>query len=120
MHGWSPWIWRRRLKAPGVRGGLVHRQPGTEAANRVMFQGDEVAAIVADTEEQAIDAARLVKVQYEVLPHLTNVAQALDRQLRRRSSPTATCGRGRRRSRATSRPASPRLRTPSSRPMRHT
>ncbi len=65
------------LKAPGVRGGLVHRQPGTEAANRVMFQGDEVAAVVADTEEQAIDAARLVKVQYEVLPHLTNVALAL-------------------------------------------
>ncbi len=65
------------LKAPGVRGGLVHRQPGTEAANRVMFQGDEVAAIVADTEEQAIDAARLVKVQYEVLPHVTNVSQAL-------------------------------------------
>ncbi|HTV00135.1 MAG TPA: xanthine dehydrogenase family protein molybdopterin-binding subunit [Luteitalea sp.] len=65
------------LRAPGVRGGLVHRQPGPEAANRVMFQGDEVAAVVADTEEQAIDAARLVKVTYEVLPHLTNVSAAL-------------------------------------------
>ena len=42
-----------------------------------MFQGDEVAAVAADTEEHAIDAARLVKVEYEVLPHVTNVEQAL-------------------------------------------
>ena len=45
--------------------------------NRVMFQGDEVAAVAADTEEHAIDAARLVKVEYEVLPHVTDVEQAL-------------------------------------------
>jgi len=42
-----------------------------------MFQGDEVAAVAADTEEHAIDAARLIKVDYEVLPHCTNVDQAL-------------------------------------------
>ena len=42
-----------------------------------MFQGDEIAAVAADTEERAIDAARLVKVEYEVLPHLTVVEQAL-------------------------------------------
>lgn len=45
-----------------------------------MFQGDEVAAVAADTEEQAIDAARLVKVDYEKLPHLVNVAAALTGQ----------------------------------------
>jgi hypothetical protein len=42
-----------------------------------MFQGDEVAAVAADTEEHAIDAARLVKVEYEILPHVTVVEQAL-------------------------------------------
>ena len=42
-----------------------------------MYQGDEVAAVAADTEEHAIDAARMVKVDYEVLPHLTGVDQAL-------------------------------------------
>ena len=39
----------------------------TPSANRHV-QGDEVAAVAADTEERAIDAARLVKVEYEVLP----------------------------------------------------
>src|SRR5262249_36564399 len=43
----------------------------------VMFQGDEVAAVAADTEEHAIDAARLVKVEYEVLPHVVSVDAAL-------------------------------------------
>ena len=42
-----------------------------------MYQGDEVAAVAADTEERAIDAARLVKVEYEVLPHVIIVDQAL-------------------------------------------
>ena len=35
-----------------------------------MYQGDVVAAVAADSEERALDAARLVKVQYEVLPHV--------------------------------------------------
>src|SRR5580658_1580885 len=43
-----------------------------------MFQGDEVAAVAADTEEHAMDAARTVKVEYDVLPHLTVVDKALD------------------------------------------
>jgi xanthine dehydrogenase YagR molybdenum-binding subunit len=40
-----------------------------------MYQGDEVAAVAADTEEHAVDAARLVKVEYELLPHVTLVDQ---------------------------------------------
>jgi CO/xanthine dehydrogenase Mo-binding subunit len=31
-----------------------------------MFQGDEVAAVAADTEKHAIDAARAIKVNYEI------------------------------------------------------
>src|SRR5262247_782775 len=55
--------------APGVKAVLAYREPGTQ----VMYQGDPVAAVAADTEEHAKDAARLVKVQYEPLPHLANV-----------------------------------------------
>src|SRR5437762_6079198 len=55
-------------KAPGVKAALTWREPGT----KVMFQGDEVAAVAADTEEHAWDAVRLIKVQYEELPHLAN------------------------------------------------
>jgi xanthine dehydrogenase YagR molybdenum-binding subunit len=63
--------------APGVKAALVHRDPADEKTNVVMFQGDEIAAIAADTEERAIHAARLVKVEYEVLPHIVSVDAAL-------------------------------------------
>ena len=48
-------------------------QPGA----KVMFVGDEVAALAAATEDQADDALRLIKVQYEVLPYIATVALAL-------------------------------------------
>jgi xanthine dehydrogenase YagR molybdenum-binding subunit len=48
-----------------------------DAPAKAMYQGDEVAAVAAETEEQARDAARLVKVDYEVLPHLATVEQAM-------------------------------------------
>jgi xanthine dehydrogenase YagR molybdenum-binding subunit len=64
-------------RAPGVKVALVWKDPANDQNNRVMFQGDEVAALAADTEERAIHAARLVKVEYEVLPHVTVVEQAL-------------------------------------------
>jgi xanthine dehydrogenase YagR molybdenum-binding subunit len=60
-------------KAAGVKAALAWKQPGAE----VMFQGDQVAAVAADTEEHAKDAARLVKVQYDVLPHVALVERAL-------------------------------------------
>jgi xanthine dehydrogenase YagR molybdenum-binding subunit len=64
-------------KAPGVKATLAWRDPANLERNKVMFQGDEVAAVAADTEEHAIDAARLVKVEYEVLPPVISVDQAL-------------------------------------------
>jgi xanthine dehydrogenase YagR molybdenum-binding subunit len=60
-------------KAPGVKAVLAWKEPGTQ----VMYQGDPVAAVAADTEERALDAARLVRVRYEPLPHLSSVEQAL-------------------------------------------
>ena len=59
--------------APGVKAALAWREPGS----KVMFQGDEVAAIAADTEERAGDAVRLIKVEYEELPHLATEEQAM-------------------------------------------
>ena len=64
-------------RAPGVKATLAWRDPANLERNKVMFQGDEVAAVAADTEEHAIDAARLVKVEYEVLPPVILVDQAL-------------------------------------------
>ena len=64
-------------RAPGVKAALVWKDPADTKNNQVMFQGEEVAAIAAVTEERAIDAARLIKVEYEVLPHVSVVQQAL-------------------------------------------
>jgi xanthine dehydrogenase YagR molybdenum-binding subunit len=60
-------------KAPGVKAALAVVDPG----GKVMYQGDEVAAVAAATEEQARDALRLIKVQYDVLAHIATEALAL-------------------------------------------
>ena len=60
-------------KAPGVKAVLAWKEPGAQ----VMYQGDPVAAVAADTEERAQDAMRLIRVRYEALPHLANVEQAM-------------------------------------------
>ncbi|MGA2183400.1 MAG: xanthine dehydrogenase family protein molybdopterin-binding subunit [Bryobacteraceae bacterium] len=53
-------------KLKGVTAVRVILEPGKEA----QWQGQEVAAVAATTEEVARDAARLIQVEYEVLPHL--------------------------------------------------
>ncbi|MBI3667446.1 MAG: xanthine dehydrogenase family protein molybdopterin-binding subunit [Acidobacteria bacterium] len=50
----------------GVRAIRVMSPVGTE----VQWQGYEIAAVAADTEEIARDAVRKIQVEYEVLPHL--------------------------------------------------
>jgi xanthine dehydrogenase YagR molybdenum-binding subunit len=52
-------------KTPGVKAVHVINQAGTE----IQWQGMEVAAVAAVTEEIATDAIRKIKVEYEVLPH---------------------------------------------------
>jgi xanthine dehydrogenase YagR molybdenum-binding subunit len=64
-------------KAPGVRAVLPLVNVALPEPAKAMYQGDEIVAIAADSEEQALDAARLVKVDYEVLPHLATVEQAM-------------------------------------------
>jgi xanthine dehydrogenase YagR molybdenum-binding subunit len=53
-------------KLRGVTAVRTILDPGKE----VQWQGQEVAAVAAVTEEIARDAARLIQVDYEVLPHL--------------------------------------------------
>src|SRR5437763_2947469 len=60
-------------KAPGVKATLAWKDPGAET----MYQGDPVAGVAADTEERARDAARLVKVQYEILPQVALVERSM-------------------------------------------
>jgi xanthine dehydrogenase YagR molybdenum-binding subunit len=64
-------------RVPGFKTSLIIRDPKDEKTSIVMYQGDEVAAVAADTEEHAMDAERAVKVVYEVLPSVINVESAL-------------------------------------------
>ncbi len=47
------------------------------AHDKVRFKGETVAWIIADTERQARDAVREVRVDYEVLPHVLDPEEAL-------------------------------------------
>ena len=48
------------------------------ARDVVQHVGDSVAAVVAETREQARDAAERIEVEYEDLPAITDVARALE------------------------------------------
>ena len=48
-----------------------------KAGTTLRYQGDDIAAVAAETEEQARDAVRAIKVEYEVLPHVVTEAQAM-------------------------------------------
>jgi xanthine dehydrogenase YagR molybdenum-binding subunit len=52
-------------RMPGVKAVHVVQGPGTE----IFWAGDDVVALAAVDERVAEDAVRVVKVQYEVLPH---------------------------------------------------
>jgi len=62
-------------KMPGVKAVSVVAKVGGETPLR--FQGDLIAAVAAETEEQARDAVRAIKVEYEVLPHAVTEAQSM-------------------------------------------
>ena len=62
---------------PHNRYGLMIADQPVFSADVVRFVGDRVAAVVAESPEQAAAAAALVTVQYQDLPVLTDPAQAL-------------------------------------------
>ena len=47
------------------------------ASDRVRFAGEVVAAVLAETREESVDAAELVEVDYEPLPVVVEAAEAL-------------------------------------------
>jgi xanthine dehydrogenase YagR molybdenum-binding subunit len=65
----------RRL--PGVKAAIVVKDPADPAAALVNYEGEEVAAVAATTEEAAEDAMRAIKVDFEILPALATVEQAM-------------------------------------------
>lgn len=61
---------------------LVEKMPGVRAVHvldrpAVRFQGHEIAAVAAETLEQAEDAARAIKVEYEPSPFVVTLAKAM-------------------------------------------
>jgi carbon-monoxide dehydrogenase large subunit len=68
-----------------ICGWMIHSKDGSPmkmaphpaiAADKACYVGDPVALVVAETLSAARDAAELVKVQYEVLPAVTDPAKA--------------------------------------------
>ncbi|MFI5458851.1 MAG: xanthine dehydrogenase family protein molybdopterin-binding subunit [Isosphaerales bacterium] len=60
-------------KMPGVKAVIVIANPGKP----LRYHGDDIAALAAETEEQARDAVRAIKVEYEVLPHVATEALSM-------------------------------------------
>src|SRR4051794_36301434 len=59
-------------KTPGFR--ALHLL--TKAGDEMLFAGQEILAICADTEEHAADCLHAVRVEYDVLPHAVKEVDA--------------------------------------------
>lgn len=57
--------------------GQVHKDMPVICSDKVRNQGDPVAVVVADTEEQADAAVKLIRVEYDPLPVIASVEEAL-------------------------------------------
>ncbi len=54
-----------------------HMTRGIMAREKALFEGHAVAAVAAISKTVADEALRLIKVDYEVLPHVINIEQAM-------------------------------------------
>jgi CO/xanthine dehydrogenase Mo-binding subunit len=63
--------------APAVRWGVSHKDRHILARGQVRFCGEEVAAVAATSEDIALDALDLIRVEYEEEPALLDPALAL-------------------------------------------
>jgi len=68
-------------KMPGVKAVKVIDAIANGVASgkgaTVHFHGDDIAAVAAETENQARDAIRAIKVDYEILPHVATEALSM-------------------------------------------
>ena len=55
-------------KMPGVKGVFIIQDKGSE----IHWAGDDIVVVAAVDEPTAADAARVIKVEYEVLPHFVD------------------------------------------------
>lgn len=61
----------------GLTGEDLNLQENTLAGDRALYDGHAVAAVAAISKLLAQDAAKLIEVTYEVLPHVTDVDAAM-------------------------------------------
>ncbi|WP_137109887.1 xanthine dehydrogenase family protein molybdopterin-binding subunit [Rhodobacter sp. SY28-1] len=61
----------------GLTGEDLNLQDNTLAGEKALYDGHSVAAVAATSQLLAQDAARLIEVTYEVLPHVTDVDAAM-------------------------------------------
>jgi xanthine dehydrogenase YagR molybdenum-binding subunit len=73
-----------RATVKSIDTSAAERMPGVKAVITIAkagatlnFHGDDIAAVAAETENQARDAIRAIKIEYEVLPHVATEALAM-------------------------------------------
>ena len=66
------------LPDPVTRFGPAYQDRPLMAVGETKFHGEPVAIVAADTEHAAVVAASLVKVDYDELPAIFTISQALD------------------------------------------
>lgn len=64
---------RKAKKMPGVKAVFAVAKVG----DRMLFAGQDVAAVAAERPEQARDALAVIETDYEVMPHVTNLRAAM-------------------------------------------
>ena len=62
---------------PNKPWGIVHKDQYVLAIEKVRYVGEEVAALVAESEEAALDALDLIDIEYEELPTVFDPEEAL-------------------------------------------
>lgn len=63
--------------ATGLKGGNLDVLENVMAGEKALYDGHAVAAVAATSALIARDAAKLVEVEYEILPHVTDVDKAM-------------------------------------------
>ena len=64
--------------APGMRGETWNVLENVMAGEKALYDGHAVAAVAATSQLAARDAAKAITVEYEVLPHVTDVDKAME------------------------------------------
>ncbi|SLN68364.1 4-hydroxybenzoyl-CoA reductase subunit alpha [Falsiruegeria litorea R37] len=64
--------------ATGLTGEFWNVQENVMAGDTALYDGHAVAAVAANSALDARDAAKLIEIEYEVLPHVTDVDKAME------------------------------------------